>query len=408
MCIVTRVCFVCDVFYPSTESTSQLFTELFNRLAAGGLQIDVVTNRLPGCQNLLKAAAPLLAGISVRRVGLPLRGRGSVAVRALRYGAFFVSATARLAVANADRFWAGTNPPFSPVWMAFMALLRRKPFDIIVHDVYPDGLVAVGYLPPGALVVKLWTALNRWAYGRACKVVVLGRDMADLMRRQYGVRDDQLVMFPNWSPFDQETPATLAESSLTERLGLERAFVVQYSGNMGLWHDIDTFVRAAEILQSDGRIRFLMIGDGRRLEPARHLADQLGLRNITWLGFQDRDALPDSLACANVALISQREGLDGVAVPCKLYGILASGRAIVAAVPPHSEVARVVCEEQCGVVVPPSNAVAIADALREMADNEPETIAMGQRSFIAYRRTYSLDAAARRFWDTWMHRDDIA
>jgi colanic acid biosynthesis glycosyl transferase WcaI len=397
-----KVFSVCDVFHPSAESTSQLFTELFNRLAAGGLLIGVVTNRLPGCPELLKTAVPLDPRIRVWRVGLPIRGRGSVVLRAVRYAAFLVTASARLMIGEADRLWGGTNPPFTPAWIALIAMIRRKPFDVIVHDVYPDGLVAVGYLRPHSLVVRAWSALNRWAYRRANKVVVLGRDMANLMRERYGVSERQLVVFPNWSPFDQATPVSLADSSLARQLGYGQRFVVQYSGNMGLWHDIDAFVKAADILRNDDRIRFLMIGEGRRLEPARQLAERLGLTTMIWRGFQNRDALTDSLACSSVSLISQRDGLDGVAVPCKLYGILASGRAVLAAVPPACEVARVIEEERCGVVVPPSDPEAIAAAIKRMADDADATAAMGQQSFEAYRKTYSLDAAVDRFWKVWM------
>lgn len=396
-----RITFICDVFYPSSESTSQLFAELLNRLAADGLHCHVIANRLPNLRQRLATASPLDPKITVRRVGIPMLGRSSLLLRAVRYLAFASGASMHLLLTRADRLWGGTNPPFTPILLAAVAALRRKPFDIIIHDVYPDGLVAVGFLREESLVTRGWRWLNGWAYRRANRVVVLGRDMAALMQRRYRVRDSQLVMFPNWSPFDQATPLPLTASSLAQRLDLTKRFVVQYSGNMGLWHDIETLVRAAKLLSSDERIHFLMIGEGRRRNAAQQLAINLGITNMTWQDFQNRNALSDSLACSSVALISQRAGLEGVAVPCKLYGILASGRAIVAAVPAESEVAKVVGEEHCGVVVSPSDPLAVAEAIRRLADDDSLTAGMGACSFAAYGEKYSLAAAATRFWRTW-------
>jgi colanic acid biosynthesis glycosyl transferase WcaI len=401
------VTFVCDVFYPSSESTSQLFTELFNKLAADGLNVRVISNRLPGLDHLLAKARPLHQGVTVTRVGLSARGRSSIALRILRYTVFMTGASVRLLFSKTDRFWGSTNPPFTPIWLAAIAAIRRKPFDIIIHDLYPDGLVAVGFLSAKSPFTTIWHRFNQWAYRRAAKVVVLGRDMAHLVRHNYNVPESRIILFPNWSPFDQQAPPEINDSLLAEALALKGRFVVQYSGNMGLWHDIDTFVRAAELLSANDRVHFLMIGEGRRRDAAQALAKRLGLNNITWLDFQARETLPDSLACASVALISQREGLEGIAVPCKLYGILASGRPIVAAVPVASEVARVVTEEECGIVVSPSDPVAVAAAIRRLAEDRELTSAMGKRAFCAYKSNYSLNAAAERFWRQWGAPDGL-
>ena len=400
---MSRICLLCDVFHPSEASTSQLFTELLGMLAGDGLRFTVVTNRLPRKECPAGQPRPLPPGIDVAAVGLPFVVGASVGTRLLRNACFVVAATVRLLLVRVDRFWASTNPPFAPIWLACIAWMRRRPLDVIVHDVYPEGLVAVGYLSRRSVVARLWHRLNRWAYRRASRVVVLGRDMADLMRDVYGVPADRLVLFPNWSPFDQSHAPALAESRLARRLGLVDKFVVQYSGNMGLWHDIDALVDAAQRVSDDPHIHFVIIGGGRRRQAAEELSHRFGLSNITWLDFQPREELSDSLACSSVAVISQREPLVGIAVPCKLYGILASGRAIIAAVPDGSEAARVVSEEECGVVVPPSDPGSLAAAIRCLAASAGTVSAMGERAFSAYRDKYSLGATRTRFWADWFH-----
>ena len=94
--------------------------------------------------------------------------------------------------------------------------------------------------------------------------------------------------------------------------------MVQYSGNMGLWHDIENFVLAAKRLEEKPHIQFVFIGGGRRRNQAELLASELGCANIQWHDFVKLEDLSESLAACHVSLISLRAGLEGVAVPCKL------------------------------------------------------------------------------------------
>jgi glycosyltransferase involved in cell wall biosynthesis len=189
---------------------------------------------------------------------------------------------------------------------------------------------------------------------------------------------------------------------LFNQLKLAGRFVVQYSGNMGLWHDIDAIVRSAALLKHRGDIVFLFVGGGMRKAAAQSLAQELQLPNVLWLPYQPIENLADSLGCCHVALISQREGLEGVAVPCKLYGILASGRPIIAQVPTNSEVARVIREEDCGAVIAPGDSEGLAREVERMADDPARRQAAGLASRRAYQMKYTVEKGAERFSGGWL------
>ena len=111
---------------------------------------------------------------------------------------------------------------------------------------------------------------------------------------------------------------------------------------MGIWNDMESLVTVAHTLRADTEIRFVFIGGGIGYEGARVLARKLELENILWKNFIPLEDLRHSLAACHVSLVSLSTGLEGVAVPCKLYGILASGRAVVAQVPERSELLRLI------------------------------------------------------------------
>jgi glycosyltransferase involved in cell wall biosynthesis len=348
---------------------------------------------LSGCPPL-----EIWQGAVVRRGGWRVDAKRNLLGRAVGYLSFSAWLAWRLTFrTRADsHLLVVTNPPFSPIVVWICSMLRGWRYDIILHDLYPDGLVAIGSLTESSPITSIWRGLNKRTFARARKILVLGRDMERLVRIRYRVSAGKIGYMPHWSPHVPSVLKPAVATRLWSRLNLHDQFVVQYSGNMGLWHDIDTIVHAAWLLRRDKEILFLLIGQGRRRARAEERSRKLGADNILWLPFQPIEVLADSLGCCHAALISQRAGLEGIAVPSKLYGILASGRAVLAQVPATSETALVVREEECGLVILPGDAQALADAIQDLANDRLKSYTMGVKSLAAYRRKYTLEAAVGR------------
>jgi glycosyltransferase involved in cell wall biosynthesis len=389
---------LCQVFHPDIQSTSQLLSDVLAVLAQAGRKITVISG-YPGMHDGRPvAAAEIWQGVTIRRGGMRASVKKGPGLRTLTYLSYSWHAAWRLLWSRGKfRVLVVTNPPFLPVLVWLMCRLRGHQFKVMLQDIYPDGIVAIGRVRSGGMVDRLWRAANYRAFRAANEVWVLGRDMAQLVWQRYQVPPEKIRYIPHWSAVVIANPTQLEEGRLWATLNLQGKFVVQYSGNMGLWHDIDTIVRAAALLRGRPDILFLLIGQGMRRKCAEQLGKEIGATNIIWLPYQDRGELEDSLACCHAALISQRAGLEGVAVPCKLYGILASGRAVIAQVPAGSEVALTVEEEQCGRIVLPGDAAALAASIVELEAAREETNRMGARAHAAYHAKYSLTSGAAAF-----------
>lgn len=393
-----RVTVVCQVFYPDIQSTSQLLSDVLAELARAGHSITVLCG-FPGIHDGRSlAATEIWRGVTIRRGGLRASVKKNLGVRALTYLSYsWHVAWSLLRIRKGARVLAVTNPPFLPVLAWVVCRLRRHRLKVMLQDIYPEGMVAVGRLRSGGMIDSLWRAANYRTLRAADEVWVIGRDMAELAMRRYQVSAGKLRYIPHWSVVAFESCKQAEQTRLWSILKLQGKFVVQYSGNMGLWHDIDTIVRAASLLCSRPEIVFLLIGQGIRRADAERTGRDIGATNILWLPYQKQGELEDALSCCHVALISQRAGLEGVAVPCKLYGILASGRAVIAQVPARSEVAFTVEEERCGRVVAPGDAALLASTIVEMASARAETNNMGNRAHAAYRAKYTLAAGVAGF-----------
>jgi glycosyltransferase involved in cell wall biosynthesis len=280
--------------------------------------------------------------------------------------------------------------------------IRGRKYGLFLQDIYPDGLEALGVIKPGGLVGSMWSSLNRRAFHRSEAICVLGRDMKALLVRRYKIAAEDVTYIPHWSPFEMDRFRRIEDSLLYKQLGLEGKVVIQYSGNMGLWHDIETIVKAAGILSDDSRFVFIFIGGGMRKDAAMRLANNLNLRNTMWLPFfDDPSFLEHSLTCCHVSLISQRAGLTGVAVPCKLYGILAAGRYIIAHAPADSELGICLSEKNCGLLLEPGDVQGLVDALRKLICDLERIEMLGRQAFDVYRAGYTLREGVRRF-DAWL------
>lgn len=391
--------FVCQVFRPDPQSTSQLFSPLIEKLAVKGHDFHVFCG-YPDDPVLRESCLKheTHTGFRITRCGWKLAGKKSLWARGLVYMSFLVEVFLRLLISPGGRLNFGvTNPPFV-LWVLWLvSKLKGSPYVFMMLDVHPEGLIAEGMLKAKGVPARMWRTLNQCAYRSARQLVILGRDMREILTQQYGVEASRIEYIPHWSAVEMPEPMAICESKFWQSWALDGKFVVQYSGNMGLWHDMDTFVDAAALLKSERDVQFIFIGGGIRKEHAKARAAELGCDNIAWKPFVALDELTDSLSASHVALLSLKNHLKGVAVPCKFYGILASGRAVLALVPADSEIDIAIREHECGEVIEPGDAAGLAKAVLKMRDDAMRVQRLSNNAFAAYKRHYTLDQAEQSF-----------
>ena len=137
---------------------------------------------------------------------------------------------------------------------------------------------------------------------------------------------------------------------------------------------------AAKQLRNEPHIIFLMVGGGKRFdELAQAVKEHELTSSFRFMPYQDQTTLPNSLAVADAHWLSLNPKLEGLLVPSKFYGIAAAGRLMIVIADDNGEIARLVQQHGCGIVVAPGDADALVDALR-LLSHAPETVSeMGRR-----------------------------
>jgi colanic acid biosynthesis glycosyl transferase WcaI len=325
----------------------------------------------------------IVDGVHVHRVPSTGFGRGTLLGRSIDYVSFYRSMWQCLVALAGPRdiVVAKTDPPLTSI--IAMSAARRNGARLVnwLQDIYPETAVELGVpLMRGPVAASL-TALRNRSLRQADATVVVG----DLMARKVealGTTPSRVHIIPNWCNDKLIRPVAHSENPLRQAWGLEPSqFVLGYSGNLGRAHEFQTVLAAAERLRNEPHFIFLMIGGGKGFEElARAVKRQDLTRSFRFFPYQEQKMLPYSLAVADAHWLSLNPKLEGLIVPSKFYGIAAVGKPIIAIADKNGEIAQLVQQHGCGIVIAPGNADALVDALRRFS-NAPETISeMGWRA----------------------------
>ncbi len=299
--------------------------------------------------------------------------------------------------AAGDRVLVVTNPPTMPFVIAFASLLRGASYTLLIHDNYPEILIAAKKMREGSIGVKLLAYFNRWLYKYTAKIIVVGRDMQELVSRKTDGLDIPIVTIPNWAELESVSPEAKHRNTLLADLGLTDKFVFLYAGNMGHPNDLESIVDCAEQLAENTKIHFVFLGAGVKRQWLKDQVTSRSLGNTTILEPRPRSEQQIFLNACDIAFVSLVDKMQGVSMPSRTYNILAAGKPIIALTEGNSEVARIIQEEQIGWNVRPGRPKELLIAIELAVDQRNEWKLMGERARMAAETKYSLETALEKY-----------
>ena len=400
---------VCQVFYPELVSTGQTLTELVEELAATGLKITVIAAQptlLPDSQRV----KPVLEhqGITIIRTWSTRLPKTSFIGKLLNLTTFFASAslTVLFKYRHAQLLLL-TNPPYLPLLGWFCHLLRRQPFGVILFDIMPEQAELLAFIRPDGVIARAWRWFNGLWYRKAAYAVVLSQDMLEGALKNAGLLGTaeeaaaraRTHTIPVWSDDRLIIPQPKSTSTEAIRLGVQERFVVQYSGNHGRFHDIETLLALAASFQPNDGFIFQFIGQGQKKKLADKLISPASKLPLYSSSYVSKELLVDSLAMADLGVVAQMPGQERVCYPSKLLGIMAAGRPIFAICPVNCEMARMICEQEIGFVIANGDVAAGRQVLLEARANPARLRRMGENASRYLREHFTLAQAAKAYFE---------
>jgi len=376
---------VCYIYPPEIAPAGQMTRELSEHLAEEGHGVTVVTafpNHPKGeifegykkRIRLWEQDEPF----RVLRVWHTTSRRRNGLTRSLFYVSFAVSSLIQgLCCGSIDMVLSLSTPIVGGLAGLLLARLKRAGFVYGVWDIYPELAAELGMLGRGALY-SILRRIDTWICRRADKVVVLSEGFGRTMLER-GVPDDKVEVLPIWLDSDEVSPQPRLNAWRQEQGIADDAFVVLYAGTIGLVSGARVVLDAAQQLAgSAADVLFLFVGAGMVRDEIEEGARELDLANVRMLPFQPRERLAEVQSTADVSLVTLLPGQGDGSVPSKVLGYMAAARPIVASVDSDSDTASWVGAAECGVVVPPQDPGALAQAILDLRADTARREALGR------------------------------
>ncbi|OXM13114.1 glycosyltransferase family 4 protein [Paenibacillus herberti] len=353
-----HIVFVINYFYPDYASTGQLLTELCLHLQHD-FWITVIAAQ-PGyagekseTKDEPRYTEDSLEGIRILRIRLPEVDKRSKSSR-LRYitSYFFHAVRLLLRQRKVDFVYTISQPPVLGGLIGTVGKLALRSKHIYnIQDFNPEQAQAARFMDQ-ALVHKAALMVDKLNCRLSDHVILVGQDMKETLEKRFGGRNVPAhSVINNWTdeeeivPLRREDPGVAA---FLKKHDLEDKFVVMYSGNIGLYYDLENLIRIAPQFREMPDLKFVFIGEGAVKVQMEQFVSEQKLDNVLFLPYQPKDQLRYSLNAADVHLVVNQKGIKGVSVPSKIYGVMAAGKAVMGVLEEGSEAHRLIVESGCG------------------------------------------------------------
>ncbi len=387
---------ISQVFYPDEVSTASLFTNLCSYLSKRGVQVEVWAAQPSYTLSIKQPGKIIYEGIHIKYLPSTHFHKSNTPGRVLNILTFMISSVLKLLFAkDKSPVFTHTTPPSLGLIISIICILKKRKFVYIMLDIFPEGLIRLGKIKDRNIFVTLWKKSFINSLRRSHKIIVLGRDMLNYIQKISPESIDKIEYIPHWQDDSLIYPTAFEHNQFFKKLNLNGYFVVQYSGNMGLWNDMESIGRAISLKQEG--VFYVMIGDGIRKKELQNIILSNNISNITFLPFQPTRNLSEVLTSCHVALVSLRKGMEGMAVPSKIYGILAAGIPVIALVPEESEISYIIKEEKCGIVVNPDDHEGMNNAIKKLKSDILLRQKLGKNGRLAFESKYTTKVITEKY-----------
>lgn len=402
-------------YIPDTASTGQILREL----AEGMLDkfdvtvICVVPSYLGTVEDEYKTQRfyrESINGVKILRIRVPEFSKTNTVSRIKNILTYFFGAMiATFKVGKQDYVFSISQPPILGgilgVWGKWM---KHAKYIYNIQDFNPEQVLAVNF-SKNKLITGAMMFFDKFSCRQSDLIITVGRDLVQTVHNRFkGKKVPKTVMINNWIdekeiyPVEADHPKVVA---FKERYGLQDKFVIMYSGNIGLYYDLENIMKVIEQVKpgtktADGReVVFAFVGAGSVLDKLVAYKEEKQLDNVVFIPYQDKADLIYSLNAGDVHWCVNAKGIKGVSCPSKYYGIAAAGKAVLAVLEKDSEIRCIIEETHGGLCSEPGDYEAIAENLKWFIENAgtDKVDEMGKRSRENLVQNLTRDVSVRKY-----------
>lgn len=402
-------------YIPDTASTGQILRELAEGMSDSFniTIICVVPSYLGTIEDKYKTQKYYeeeINGVKVLRIRVPEFSKTNKKSRIKNVVSYFMGAMgATFKVGKIDYVFSISQPPILGgllgVWGKWV---KHAKFIYNIQDFNPEQVLAVGYAK-SRFITDFMMAFDKFSCKRSDLVITVGRDLVETVEKRFEDKKvPKTVMINNW--IDENEIYPLPENNervlaFKKKYELDNKFVIMYSGNIGLYYDLENLIKVIERFgtdtkTADGReVVFAFIGAGTVLDKLVSYVKEHNMDNVKFIPYQDKADLIYSLNAGDVHWCVNAKGIKGVSCPSKYYGLAAAGKPVIGVLESGSEVRCLIEDTHGGLCCEPGEYDQVEKNIRWFIDNagSNEIKDMGIRSRDNLEKNLTRDVSVRKY-----------
>lgn len=392
-----KLLFVCQYFYPEVFRGN----DIAFHWAEQGHAVHVVSG-IPNYPHgkfyegygVIKKRHEVIKGVKVTHLPIIPRGNNKVTLL-LNYLSYLI-------VGNLWMFFHAITHKYdrvfvqqlSPVTMSSPGVMykrmRKVPLYTWVLDLWPESLTAAGGVT-NKYILGFFRHYVKQEYKYSDKILISSKSFEKSIA-EYDDYSNKIIYYPQWADGnDGEIKAPISAPLIPD------GFKLMFAGAVGEAHGFECSMQAALLTKEHKDIKWIIVGDGRRLDWVKNFVKEHGLEETVFtLGRFPSETMPWFFKQADVMLVTLNDDpLFKLYAPAKISSYMAAAKPIVAVL--NGEGAEVIKEAKCGWCLPAGDAEGFAKLAIELSKKDKAVLnEMGVNSVKYYDTHFVKEKCLRK------------
>ncbi|MGB4215782.1 MAG: glycosyltransferase family 4 protein, partial [Thermacetogeniaceae bacterium] len=246
------------------------------------------------------------------------------------------------------------------------------------------------------IILNIINHIEKRNMPKADKIIVVTSKLKQILIREYNVSENKIEVLENGANVDLFRP--MERNRVISKLRISEQFrYVCFVGNFATWQGLEYLIKSVpHVLKECPDARFLLVGDGDLKERLESMVKDIGVSDkVIFTGMVPYQNVPYYINVSDVCVapfISQRNERIGLS-PLKLCEYLSCEKPVIASRISGLEILE---DHQMGLLVPPEDEVALAQAIVRMLKDYSLREEMGKngRQYVVKHRSW--ESVARK------------
>ena len=237
------------------------------------------------------------------------------------------------------------------------------------------------------IILNIINHIEKRNMPKADKIIVVTSKLKQILIREYNVSENKIEVLENGANVDLFRP--MERNRVISKLRISEQFrYVCFVGNFATWQGLEYLIKSVpHVLKECPDARFLLVGDGDLKERLESMVKDIGVSDkVIFTGMVPYQNVPYYINASDVCVVPKLPLKSGYS-PLKLCEYLACEKPVIASRLNGFEILE---EHQMGLLVPPEDEVALAQAIVRMLKDYSLREEMGKngRQYVVKHRSW--------------------